>query len=224
MNGFVILVIVLLLAGIILLSGPSKLDKRTREEYLKDLTKFLEGTLEPIEDELISNSFRIRFKFSNEDFIFEDWERKGFKEKIYSAYLIVKTSNRLTLKFSEKERSTKVRTDIFIASDVSSQEISRTTHLQLPKHLKDLNVSTNDTTAANELLDEGKISSILKQFKSKDSRGYSFMPLKIVDGTVTLEFYSDKILKPNLVALYSDISSIDGYLKKMMVFVRELKK
>ena len=224
MNGFFILVVVLLLVGIIILSGPSQLKKRTREERLQDLAKFLEGTLEPIEDEGYSNSFRIRFKFSDEDFVFEDWEKQGFKDKVYMAYLKVKTPNCLTLNFSEKERSTKIRTDIFIASDVPSQQIGRTVQLQVPKHLNDLNVSTNDTTAANELLEVGKISSIFKQFKNKDSRGRSFMPIKIINGVVTLEFYSDKILKPNLLTLYSDISSIDGYLNKLMVFVRELRE
>jgi len=224
MNGFFILIVVLLLVGIIILSGPSQLKKRTREECLQDLAKFLEGTLEPIEDEGYSNSFRIRFKFSDESFVFEDWEKQGFKDRVYTAYLKVKTPNPLTLNFSGKERSTKIRTDIFIASNVSSQQIERTVQLRVPKHLNDLNVSTNDTTVANELLEVGKISSIFKQFKNKDSRGISFMPIKILNGVVTLEFYSDKILKPNLSTLYSDISSIDGYLNKLMVFVRELQK
>jgi len=224
MYGILILIFVILVAGIILLSGKSPLKKKkTREQFLQELAEFLEGTLEPIEDDDYSNSFMIRFKYSGEDFVFEDIEKKGFKDKVYIAYLRVTAQSRLTLTFTEKERSTKIRTDIFIASDISSQQAERTVQLQVPKHLKDLKVFTNDATAANELFENGKISSIFKQFKSKDSRGYSLMPIEIVEGVVTLEFYSEKMLKPNLSILYDNVTSIDGFLDKLVLFVHELQ-
>jgi len=223
MNVLVILIVVVLMAGIILLSGKSPLKKRrTRKQFLQELAEFLEGTLEPIEDDIYSNSFRIRFKYSGEDFVFEDFEKKGFKDKVYIAYLRVTAPSRLTLTFTEKERLSKIRTDIFIASDISSQQDGRTVRLQVPKHLNDLNVSTNDIAAANKLFEIGKISSILKQFKGMDSRGLSFMPIEIVDGVITMEFYSEKTLQPNLSTLYNDISSIEDYSNKLMVFVRNL--
>ena len=224
MSGLVILIVVIFIAGIILLSGKSPLRKeKTREQFLQALAEFLEGALEPIEDDMHSNSFRIRFKYSGEDFVFEDFEKEGFKNKVNIAYLRVTVPDRLTLTFTEKERSTKIRTDIFIASDISSQQVEQTVQLQVPKHLNDLNVFTNDIVVANELFEIGKISSILKQFKGMDSRGYSFMPIEIIDGVVTLEFHSEKMFKPNLSVLYSNVTSIDGYLDKLMVFARELQ-
>lgn len=224
MSGIVILISVLFIAGIILLSVKSPFKKRSREQFLQDLAKFLEGTLEPIEDEVHSNSFRIRFKFSGEDFVFEDLEKQGFKDKIYIAYLKVQTPSCLTLTFAEKKRSTKIRTDIFIASDISSQSVEQTVKLQAPEHLNDLNIFTNDTVAANKIFETKKISSIFKQFKNIDSRGYSFMSIGIVDGGVTLEFHSEKMFQPNLATLYNDVSFIENYLDKLMVFVRTLQK
>ena len=224
MSGFVILIVVFLIAGIILLSSKSPFKKKTREQFLADLTKFLEGTLEPIEDEAYPNSFRIRFKFSGKDFIFEDLEKQGFKDKVNTSYLKIQTSSRLTLTFTEKKKSTKIRTDIFIASDISTQSTERTTQLQSPKHLGDLNVLTNDTVAANKVFENKKISSIFKQLKNVDSRGYSSMPIGIVEGGVTLEFYSEKMFQPSLTTLYSDISFIEDYLNKLLVFVSVLEK
>ena len=117
MKGLIFVIAVILTAGIILLSGKSPLKKKkTREQFLQDLAEFLEGTLEPIEDDANPNSFRIRFKYSGVDFVYEDFEKLGFKDKIYIAYLRAKTTSRLTLTFSAKKRSTKIRTDIFIAS------------------------------------------------------------------------------------------------------------
>jgi len=224
MNGLMILIVVIFIAGIILLSGKSPLKKRkTREQFLQDLTNFLEGTLEPIEDEAHSNSFRIRFKFFGKDFVFEDIEKQGFKDKVYIAYLKVQTPSQLTLTFTEKKRSMKIVTDIFLASNISSKQVGQTVQLQVPKHLNDLNVFTNDTKAANELFEIGKISSIFRQFINMDSRGYSFMPIEIIDGVVTMEFYSEKTLHPNLSTLYGDISSIENYSNKLMVFVRNLQ-
>jgi len=224
MNGLIILIVVVLIAGIIILSGKSPLTKeKTREQFLQALAEFLEGTLEPIEDDMYPNSFRIRFNYSGEDFVFEDFEKQGFKDKVNIAYLRVTSPRRLTLTFTEKEHSTKIRTDLFMASDISSQRAGQTTHLQVPKQLNDLNVFTNDIVAANWLFETRKVSSILKQFKGKDSQGYLFMPIGIIDGVITLEFYSEKNLQPNLSTLYRDISFIENYTSKLMVFIHKLQ-
>lgn len=219
-----VLVGALFIIAIILLSVKSPFKKKSREQFLQDLAKFLEGKVEPINDETYPNSFRIRFKFSGEDFIFEDWEKQGFKDKIYIAYLKVQTPSRLTLTFAEKKRSTKIRTDIFIASDVSSQSVERTVKLQAPEHLNDLNIYTNDTIAANEILETKRISSIYKQLKNIDPRGYAFMPIEISNGCVILEFYSEKMFQPKLSTLYRDVSFIENYLDNLMTFVRALQK
>jgi len=224
MNGFLILIVLLFLGGIILLSGKSSNKKKTREQFLKELAEFLEGTLEPIEDETYENSFRIRFQYSNEDFIYEDLERPGFKENVNMAYLKVEVPGGLTLKFEEKKHSTTIRTDIFIASEISTQSEQKNYKIQVPKQLKHLNVVTSDPVIANRLFEDKKISSILKEFKNTDTLGRPFLSIGIINGVVTLEFHPRDIYYPNLTALYADVSSIDHYLSKLMVITRKLKK
>lgn len=224
MNGLLVLVFMFFLAGIILLGVRSPLKKRTREGYLQDLAKFLEGELEPIEEGALDNSFRVRFKFSGEEFVYEDTEELGFKSKIYKGYLKIKTPSKLTLTFTEKKRSTKIRTDIFIASEISTQQLEKHIRPNVPDHLKDFKVFTNDSLEANKLLEDKKISNIFKQFKNINSRGYPFSSIGIIDGAVILEFFSDRAFSPNLASLWSDVASIENYLNKLMVIVRKLKE
>ena len=224
MNGFIILIVLLFMGGIILLSGKWFSKKKTREQFLKEFAEFLEGTLEPIEDEIYKNSFRIRFKYSNEDFIFEDLEKPGFKENINMAYLKVEVPSKLTLKFEEKQQSTTIRKDIFIASEVSAQSARKNYKVQVPKHLEHFNIIASDQIMANRLFEDRKVSGILKEFRNTDTFGHPFLSIEIINGVMTLEFYSGNIHYPNLTALYADISSIDHHLNKLMVIVRKLKK
>jgi len=198
--------------------------KKTREQFLKELANFLEGVVEPIEDRAYENSFMIRFEFEGEKFVYEDLEKSGFKDKFYFAHLKVKTPSKLTLTFAGKKRSMKIRSDIFIASDVSTQQDAARIQLQIPAHLKDLNVYTNDKVIANHFLEDKKVASIFKQLKNTDMRGNSFLPVEIVDGMVTLEFSSETTYRPNLPALKSDIPTIEDYSDKLMVLVRKLKE
>jgi len=224
MHWLLVLIVLLSLGGIILLSGKSPFEKKTRELFLQELAKLLNGTLELIEGEDDESSFRILFRFEGEDFVYEDLEKKGFKSKVYKAYLKVKTPSKLTVRFTERKHSTKIKTDIFIASEVSTNYVDEHVGLEVPKHLKDLNVTTNDTIEANRLFDDRKISSILKRYKNVDSRGYPFLSLGLVDGTVTLEFHAATTFQPNLSALQGDIASIEDHLEKIMVIVRKLKE
>ena len=222
MNGIIVLVVVLLIGGIILLSGKSPLRKKTRELFLEDLAKNFEGNLEEVDNEMYSNSFRIRFQFSGQDFIFEDLEKVGFKDKVYGAQIKVATPSKFTLSFAGKRRSTKIRTSIFLASEISSQNVGHNLQLEVPKFLSDFDVYTNDTIIANRIFEFGKTLSVFKQLMNRDSSGYSFMPIEIVNGTIVLEFYSDKTLQPNLSSLYNDVSSFEDYLNKLMTLVRKL--
>ncbi len=219
-----ILLVLVLLGGIILLSAKSPLKKQNREEFLRELAKFLEGTLEPIGEDEEGGSFQIRFKFKNEEFLYEDLETRGFKGRVYKVYLRIKTSSKLTLTFTEKKRSTKIRSDIFIASEVSAQYMNPQAQLQVPGHLKDLKVFTNDISEANKILEDKRITDIFKKFKNVDTRGYPFLSLGIVSGVVILEFHSVKTCKPNISALREDMTSIDDYLEPLLVITHKLKE
>src|SRR3989338_6968915 len=118
MTALIILIVVIALAGIILLNAKSPLQKPTREQFLQDLAKSLDGILEPILDEGYENCYRIKFNFDGEECIYQDMEKKGFKDKIYGAYLKIQTPSKLTLTFTEKKHSMRIHSDIFIASDI----------------------------------------------------------------------------------------------------------
>lgn len=218
------LLVFLLFSGIILLSTKSPLKKQNREEFLRELAKFLEGTLEPIGDGEESGSFQIRFKYKNEEFHYEDLETGGFKGRVNKVYLRIKTSSKLTLTFTEKKRSTKIRSDIFIASEVSARYMDTQYQLQVPEHLKDLKVFANDTSEANKILEDKRITDIFKKFKNIDTRGYPFLSLGIISGVVTLEFHSVKTCKPNISALREDMASIDDYLEQLLIISHKLNE
>ena len=224
MGELIIFLIIVIVVVFFFLRGTSLSKKKTREQALQDLTHFLEGTREPIaaEDDA-SCSYRIRFQFGGEPFIYEDHEKQGFKNKVYEAYLRVKTPSTLTLAFTEKQRSTTIRTDIFIASDISSQDAAIYKKLHIPKVFKDLNVSTNDTDFANALFEDWKITDTFKRFKNVDSRGYPFLSIGIVKGEVILVFHEESKFNPSLMSLYSDIASMEDYLDQMLILVKKLK-
>jgi hypothetical protein len=224
MTTLIILMVAIALVGIIVLSAKSPFQKTTREQFLEQLAQFLEGTLEPILEEGYEHCYRIKFNFEDEEGVYEDLEKKGFKAKVYSAYLKIKTPSQLTLTFTEKKHSMKIRSDIFIASEVSSQTVEKRVRLQVPDYLSDLNVSANDAVTANALLEDIKIAGVLKRMKNVDDRGYSFLSIGIIDGIVSMEFHAQSSFKPNLTALRNDMASIDDYLDDMMIIVRKLKQ
>jgi len=223
MAWLMILIILLFVGGIVLLSAKSPLETKTREQFLQELAAFLHEKLEPIEDEEHKNSFRIRFEFDGESFVYENLEKQGFKGKIYKSYLKVKIPSKLTLTFTEKRRSMRIRNDIFIASEISAQDIDKSIQLQVPKSLKDMNVFSNDPAEANRIFEDRRIEAIFRQFKNVDDRGYPFLSIGIVDGAVILEFYPQERFTPNLSALQSDIASIEDLLEKLIVVVRKFK-
>lgn len=224
MNIVIILIVVICVVGIILLSGKSPFEKKSREQNLQSLAKFLEGKLEPIEDEAYDNSFRIKFRFSGVDFVFEDWEKQGFKDKVYSCFLYAQIPGKFMLTFSPKEKPSKIKSDIFIASQVSSNVSDGEEPLELPKFLKDFQVTTHDTRDANKFLDDGKVAAIYKHYRRIDTRGNGVMPIQIANGRVSLEFYADTDLEPNIKDLYHHIPVMENHLNRMSALIRQVKK
>ena len=224
MNWLWILVVILLIAGIILLSGKSPLVRKTREQFLQELAHFLEGTLESIAGEAGESSFRIRFQYDGQECVYEDLEKQGFKRKVYEAYLKTKTPSKLTLTFTEKERSMKITTNIFIVSEIQTQYVDQQVRLEVPQYLKDMNVFTNDPNEVNKILEDNKTAAVLRKFKNVDPRGYPFLSIGILEGVVVLVFHSSRTCEPNIANLRSDIPSIDSYLEKLMPIVRKLNE
>lgn len=224
MATYLILGLILLAAGAVVVGGRTPFRTKTRDESLTALTRFVEGALEPIKNETYPNSFRIRFTFEGREFVYEDWEKQGFKGKVYTASLKTTLPRTLTLTVAAKERSNRIRTDIFIASQVSTQHIEESQRLKVPALLKEFKLSTNDAHLANKFLENGKVSSVYKSFKQIDAGGNPVMPLQIVDGTLALEIFGGTDLQPNIPRIYRSASAIEVYLNQLLVLIREIEK
>jgi hypothetical protein len=191
-------------------------------EFLQKLEKFLDGRLETIDNQ--ENSFRINFTFEGQPFVYEDIEDKGFKDKNYKAFLKAQTSQQLTLNFTEKGQSTRIRSEIFLASEIPNEPIQESIKVHVPNSLQDFNIHTNNPVRANKLLEEKKIAHIFSVFKNVDKRGNPFMSLAIIDGMVILEFHSAPSYKPNLKALRDSIRSVEDYLDTLLVVINKLNE
>ena len=224
MNGFLIFVMILFFGGIVVLSLKSSNRKKTREQFLEELARFLDGKTEAIEDEAYVDSFRICFKFSGEQFIYEDVLTTGFKEKINKGYMKVKIPNKTTVRFEAKKALMKIKKDIFLASEVSTQSEQVTYKVQIPKQFEDFGVYADDPMIANSLFEDKKIAGIFNDYKNKDRFGHSFIAMAVIDGFVVLEFYPEEIFYPSLISLYKDVPSIDNHLNKMMTIFHKFKK
>lgn len=219
---WLVIIICILLAGIILASSNVLSRKPTREQFLQSLEKFLEGKLRPIEGQ--RENFQIDFFFEGQTFVYEDVIDRGFKEEARKGYLKTRIHADFSLYFSEKPRSTTMKTDVFISSQVPDGPTRPDAWVALPPSLKGLDVQTNNIRLANKLLANAKIVEILLEFRSVDSRGYPSMSWKIADGVMILEFHPAEGKVPSYRDLTSRISAIEDYLEELSKIVRFLKE
>ena len=219
MTWLIVLLIVILLAGIILLNRETQSEEKSREQFLKNVEKFVYGHLEPMENQL--NSFRVPFDFEGKEFIYEDLLVKGFKENVNKGYLKAKTHSKLILYFTQKEPKTSIRGDIFIASEIPDERLPEDIKVETPKGLESFKVHTNDPVLTNELFGDPRIVRILTDFKNK-IKGTDLIPLRISEGVVILEFFPFPNLKPNLFSLHSNVSAMEDYLLLLARIVEKI--
>jgi len=205
MNVLFIIGIVVLILGVVLLSFNSPVKKKPRQQFLKELAGFVGGTGKAIEGK--ENCFQICFNFEGQDFIFEDIEEKGFETMLNKAYLKAKTPAYLTLNFTEKERSMRIKSDILVMSDIKDEQKRKEIKVRTPKELEKLKIFTDNPSAVNELFKDNKIVQIFNDFKNVDNRGSHSVSLKVTHGELILEFHSNESFYPSLAALHSHISS-----------------
>ncbi len=209
---WIVLIVLAAVAGIIILSVHSPFHKKTREQIMASLAKFLESKAEPIAES--PNSFRIKFVFEGREFIYEDIERPSFREKIYKAYLKSPLKQDFTMNFSEKEKEGIIRSETFtratLSRNIEHSQIGD--KLNIPKELSSFSIYTNNVKLANKLFENKKSLNIFCGLVNFDHRGTHSMPLKFIDGNLILEFDSTENKKPNIKALHRDCFSIEGYL------------
>lgn len=219
---WIIIIVVVLLAGIILLNSNVLSHKSTREQFLRSLEKLLEGKLRPVAGQ--PGGMQIDFFFEGQSFVYEDVPDRGFKEEARKGYLKTRVHADFTLYFTEKSRSTTIKTDIFISSQIPDGPTRPDAWVALPPSLKGLDVQTNNIRLANKLLANAKIVDLLLEFRSIDSRGSPSMSWKIMDGMMILEFHPAGRKIPNYHDLTGRISSIEDYLEELVKIVRFFKE
>ncbi|OGX29326.1 MAG: hypothetical protein A2705_03420 [Omnitrophica WOR_2 bacterium RIFCSPHIGHO2_01_FULL_52_10] len=219
---WIIIIVLVFLAGIILLNSNVPSREPTREQFLRSMEKILEGKLRPVEGQ--PENFQIDFFFEGQAFVYEDVIDRGFKEAARKGYLKTRIHADFSLYFSEKPRSTTMKTDVFISSQIPDGPTRPDAWVALPPSLKGLDVQTNNIRLANKLLANPKIVDVLLEFRSVDSRGHPSMSWKIMDGLMILEFHSAERKIPNYHDLTSRISSVDDYLEELTKIVRFFKE
>ncbi len=219
---WVVIIVVVLLAGIILINSNVLSHKETKEQFLHALEKSLDGKLRPVEGQ--PESFQIDFFFEGQAFIYEDVPDRGFKEEARKGYLKTMVHADFTLYFTEKPRSTTIKTDVLIASKIADGPVHPNLSVVLPPSLKGLNVQTNNVRLANKLLSNAKIVDILLEFRNVDSRGYPSMSWRIMEGVMILEFHPAPGKIPNYHDLTGRVSSVEDYLEELTKIVRFFKE
>ena len=219
---WIIIIVVVLLVGIILLNSNILFRKPTPEQFLQSLAKSLEGKLRPI-DGLLDGS-QIDFFFEGQSFVYEDVPDRGFKEEARKGCLKTRIHADFSLYFTEKPRSTTMKTDVFISSQVPDGPARPDAWVALPPSFKGLDVQTNNIRLANKLLANARIVDLLLEFRNIDSRGSPSMSWKIMDGMMVLEFHPAGGKTPNYHDLTGRISSIEDYLEELVKIVRFFKE
>lgn len=217
---WVILLTIALLAGIILLNS-GMFHPQTREQFLHSLAKFLEGTLRPLAGQ--PDGFAIDFTFEGRRFIYEDLLDRGFQGDQRKGYLKTRVHDDFTIYFTEKPRSTTIKTSVIIASQIPNEPMRTDATVVVPAALKGLDVQTNNNRLANKLLADHKVVEVLRGFYNVDSRGFPSMAWKILEGTMILEFHPAQGREPNYQTLAARISCAENYLEDLLKVVRFFK-
>ncbi len=218
MTWWIIAIIVLIVAGIIFLTGSSPLKKKTRQEYLEELSRFLEGQLSPLEEG--TNNYQIAFKFEGRDFVYEDLEQEGFQEKVHKAFLKTQTKSSLTMDFTEEVRMT-IKSRVVQASEISDKPIEK---LNVPKSLKKFKIFANHIEKANALFDDPKALRIFTYYANTGLRGEAVMTLRLQTGLIILEFTSNMDMRPNLFELLHSPAKIEQDLRNLISLAKILEE
>lgn len=220
MGWIFFIVIVVLVVGILFAAGKWPFKKKSRGDFLKALSKLVDGNIEPILER--SDSFRIKYNLDGVNFTFEDIQDRGFRAPINKAYLKVKTGQPFDLYFTSKEGSKKFGYNIVLASQVPLESERQKVKVELPRELSVFDVVTNNPVKAIALFEDERIVDLFLNYKNQDNEGYIFISLKIVIGEIVLEFHPVGGLKPNLLSLYKNIPNIENYSDQLLMLYQKV--
>lgn len=207
-------VVVLLVGGILLLSGQWNMRKKTRDELKKMIEKFVDAKSLPIEG-AAGDSYQIHFSYDGKACIYEDLEGVGFHDKIHKSFLKVPTPSKLTVQFTEKKRERAIGGGPMLASEMLN-DAHRSPKPQLPKELTMFSVFTNDAAKVNELFGDWWVRRIFNEFKHIDRQGRPTSSLKIMNGVIILDFHTSGLAHPKSLDFEDNMAPLENYIKKLM--------
>ena len=213
-----VVVIIALMSGIVFVSSKGAVKHKTREDFLQDLIKHVEGKFEPLADP--KGACKIRFTFENKEFVYEDTFSKGFSDVLTNkVFFKIQTLSRVNLSFTERRKNQKIITgDIVIASQIKDEGPGKEV-VKSPKGLEEFEIHTNSAAIVNRFLRNEKVAGILMKFKNHDQRGQPSMLFKMINGEMIFEFDAVGAFKPSLAVLKSNIALIENYLDAMCLLV-----
>ncbi len=109
-------------------------------------------------------------------------------------------------------------------SDIRNPWAQNVGKIVVPVALERFIIFSSNIQLANTLLSDERFLTGFVEFKQNDSRGHAVMPfLEFQEGVLILKFHSSGGLQPNLFNFYNNVSSIEGYLEKMIVVAARLE-
>jgi len=210
MSTTITVLVILMIVGIVLVNRSGALTIRSREQFLQEFTKYVEGKLSPIEDS--EGSFKVEFNLDQFAFTFEDQMLPSFKEKLNKAYLKLQLPMTLSLQFHEKRQSSKL-----FDQNVGLYKTNNDANIvvKMPEKLIDFQIVTNNVEMVTKLLANPKFVNLVSEYKNRES-GFLFIPIKITQGLMSMEFLKDQKYNPSLQIVHKNIHLFENHIKDLI--------
>lgn len=212
--GFVLL-------GIIFLGGYKPGKNIDREDFIAKVEDYVEGEREPIGE--FDEAYKVDFTFEGDKFSFEDSFVMGFNGPVRKVHLKCIVDNNFTLNFTEKQVNATVRSEMLLASEIPDELPDKGPQIKAAKEFDEFVIQTNDIPLTNKILNDKRVISVFMGYKNKDNRGRPYFSIKIMQGVIALHFHNSAILNPSLLALQSEVSTLENYIDKIMVIANKIK-
>jgi hypothetical protein len=151
-------------------------------------------------------------------------EEKGFQGQIFRRGILrVKIAVDLTIGFSESDAGT-VKENVGSFSDITNPWAQNVGKLIVPLELSRFKIFTNNNQLVTVLFTDEQVLKIFERFKNMDDRGHPVMSLEAAEGFVSLKFHLRGGLKPSLLILYDNVSSIEENLERLVLVGQRIEQ
>jgi len=199
-----------MIVGIVLVNRSGALTIKSREQFLQEFTRYVEGKLSPMDDN--EGSFRVDFTLEQFAFSFEDLMLPSFKEKLNKAHLKLQLPLTLSLQFQERKQNNKLF-DQNVGLYKNAGDIMA--GVKMPEKLTEFQIQTDNIEVTKKLLANPKFVNLISEYKNRD-RGYLFIPIKITQGLISMEFLKDQRYNPSLQIVHKNIHLFENHIKDLV--------